>query len=92
MVAANFGFNLDSLIINHRFQPSDFYPIFQKAFSVTYEKFAMHIPSHPERPLFCACQIFDPKFIHLGDITQKDIRQYSIITELDNPSNNLLDE
>jgi hypothetical protein len=71
MVVANFRSNLNSLIINHYFQPSDFYPIFQKAFSVAYEKFAIHIPSYPERPLFHACQIFDPKFIHLA---RKDIR------------------
>ena len=59
---------------------------------MAYEKFAIHIPSHPGHPLFRACQIFDPKFIHHGDITRKDIRQFSIITKLNNPSNNLLDE
>jgi len=92
MVAANFGSNLDSLIISYNFRPSDFYLIFQQAFNVAYNKFALHIPSHPGRPLFRACRIFDPKFIHLGDITRKDIQKYSIIMELDNPSNNLLDE
>jgi hypothetical protein len=92
MVATSFGSDLDSLIINYHFRTGDFYPIFQQAFNVAHEKFATHIPSHPGRPLFRACQIFNPKFIHLGDITRKDIRRYSIITELDNPSNNLLDE
>lgn len=92
LVATSFGSDLDSLIINHHFRAGDFYPIFQQAFNVAHEKFATHIPSHPGRPLFRACQIFNPKFIHLGDITRKDIRRYSIITELDNPSNNLLDE
>ena len=42
--------------------------------------------------LFHACQIFNSKFIHSGDISRKDIRRYSIITELNNPSDDLLDE
>ncbi|CAG8649270.1 1267_t:CDS:2 [Rhizophagus irregularis] len=36
-------------------------------YSVVYEKFAIHIPSHPGHPLFHACQIFEPKFIHLDE-------------------------
>ena len=38
------------------------------------------------------CQIFDPKFICSSDITRRDIRQYNIIQELNDPSNVLLDE
>src|SRR3954447_3131932 len=92
MVTTSFGSNLDSLIINYHFRTNDFYPIFQQAFNMAYEKFAAHIPSHPGRPLFRVCQIFNPKFIHFSDITRKDIRHYNIITELDNLSNDLLDE
>src|SRR6266540_5012863 len=92
MIAISFGSDLNSLIINYYFWTDDFYLIFQQAFNVTYKKFATYISSHSGRLLFRACQIFNSKFIHLSDITQKDIRRYSIITELDNPSNNLLDE
>ncbi len=50
-----------------------------------------HIPQHPARSLFHACCVFDPLYIKMG--TQfKDIRQYSAITELFNPSNELLRE
>jgi hypothetical protein len=57
---------------------------------VAHQKFVAHISSHPGRPLFRACRIFDPK---LFDLTQRDIRQYNIIIkESNNPSNDLLDE
>ena len=84
MVATSF-FNLDSIVIFAQMS-------FQKAFEVAHEKFAAHIPSHPGRSLFHACQIFDLKFICSSDITQRDIRQYNIIQELNDPSNVLLDE
>ena len=35
---------------------------------------------------------FDPKFIHSGDALRKNIRQYNIIKEFDNPSDELLRE
>ncbi len=69
MIVISFESDLNSLIINYYFQTSDFYPIFQQAFNVAYEKFATHIPSYPGCSLFHACQIFNPKFIHLDDIT-----------------------
>ena len=59
---------------------------------MAHQKFAAHIPSHPGHPLFRACQIFDPKLIRFIDLTQRDIRQYNIIKEFNNPSNDLLDE
>jgi len=92
MNAKYFGPELDTLIVSKFFQPAEFYPIFRSAFSVAYQKFSAHIPSHPGRPLFFAAQVFNPKFFHLGDVTRKDIRNYSIIQELSNPSNELLHE
>ena len=59
---------------------------------MAYEKFSAHIPSHPGWSLFHTCQIFDPKFIQLCNIAQKDIHQYNIIRELNNPSDDLLNE
>jgi hypothetical protein len=56
----------------------------------------MHIPQHPARPLFRASRIFDPLYIkmgiQIGDISRNDICRYSIITELGNPSDELLRE
>ena len=92
MIATSFGYSLESIINEYYIQPEHCYITFQEAFKVAYEKFAAHIPSHPRHSLFYACQIFNPKYIHCGDVTRKDIRKYSIITELSNPSNNLLDE
>ena len=92
MVATSFGSDLDSIIIENNFLPIHYYTTFQEAFKMAYDKFAVHIPSHPGRPLFYACQVFNPKFIHFDNITRKDIYQYRIITELDNPSNELLYE
>lgn len=59
---------------------------------MAFQKFSTHIPQHPARSLFQACRIFDPTYFHLGDIHRKDIRRYSIIKELENPSDSLLHE
>ncbi|RHZ61421.1 hypothetical protein Glove_347g8 [Diversispora epigaea] len=83
---------LEDLIKDLKFNPEEFYLIFREAFEVTYEKFKFHIPNHPARSLFYASQVFDPKFIHIRDITRKDIRRYNIIKEFDNPSDGLLQE
>lgn len=90
--ATDFGFQIDEIITNNGFQPSEFYPIFQNAFAKAYLKFSVHIPSHPGRPLFYACQIFNPKFIHAGGVNQRNLRHYEIISELNNPSDTLLNE
>ena len=90
--ANNFGPLLEDLIKDLKFDPEEFYLIFQEAFGVAYEKFKLHIPNHPARSLFYASQVFDPKFIHIRDITRKDIRRYNIIKEFDNPSDGLLQE
>lgn len=90
--AAHFGSPMDEIISQNGFQPSEFYPIFQSAFAKAYLKFAAHIPSHPGRPFFNACQIFNPKFIHTGGVSQKNLRRYEIIPELSNPSDDLLNE
>ena len=92
MIATSFGYSLESIINEYYIQPEHCYITFQEAFKVAYEKFAAHIPSHSGRSLFYVCQIFNPKYIHCGDVTRKDIRKYSIITELSNPFNNLLDK
>ncbi|PKY57930.1 hypothetical protein RhiirA4_479378 [Rhizophagus irregularis] len=55
------------------------------AFEVAYNKFIAHIPNHPSQPLFNACQVFNPKYIHAGDLLRKNIRQYSVIKEFTNP-------
>ncbi|CAB4431722.1 unnamed protein product [Rhizophagus irregularis] len=83
---------LENLITQLRFNPSEIYPIFQATFEAAYEKFAAHIPNHPARQLFYSCQVFDPKFVHNGDISRKNIRQYNLIKEFDNPSDELLRE
>ncbi len=88
----DFGPFLKDLITQLRFNTDEFYLIFRAAFEVAYEKFAAHIPNHPARQLFFACQVFDPKFIQSGDISRKNIRQYSAIKEFDNPSDELLRE
>ncbi|EXX68674.1 hypothetical protein RirG_102990 [Rhizophagus irregularis DAOM 197198w] len=87
-----FGPLLENLITQLRFNPSEIYPIFQAAFEAAYEKFAAHIPNHPARQFFYSCQVFDPKFVHNGDIFRKNIRQYNFIKEFDNPSDELLRE
>ena len=55
-----------------------------------------HISQHPARPLFRASRIFDPLYIKMGiqvgDTSRNDICQYSSITELSNPSDELLQE
>jgi hypothetical protein len=84
---------LENLIIQLRFNTNELYPIFRAAFNAAYEKFTAHIPNHPSRQLFYACQVFDPKFIHNGDVLErKNIRQYNVIKEFDNPSDELLRE
>src|SRR4051794_28311056 len=92
ITAPYFGSEIENIIRQHLFNPDDFYPIFRQAFQVAYNKFSMHIPNHPARSLFYACQVFNPKYIHLGDIHRKDIRHYSAIIELDNTSDGLLCE
>ncbi|RHZ82876.1 hypothetical protein Glove_103g305 [Diversispora epigaea] len=77
-------------ITQYQFNPDDFYPIFRSAFNSAYKKFATHILQHPTRSLFHSSQIFDPLYlkigIHTGDTSHGDIRQYSAITKLSNPS------
>ena len=94
--AQNFGSDLDLLITQLRFNPNDFYKTFRSAFNSAYNKFMMHIPQHPARPLFRASRIFDPLYIKMGiqtgDTSRSDIRRYSTITELCNPSDELLRE
>ncbi|GBC16444.2 CGG triplet repeat-binding protein 1 [Rhizophagus irregularis DAOM 181602=DAOM 197198] len=88
----DFGLSLENLINSLRFNTHEFYSIFRAAFEAAYAKFAAHIPNHPARPLFHACQVFDPKFIHSGDVLRKNIRQYNKIKEFDNPSDELIRE
>ena len=90
--SSDFGSEIDLTIISHNFNPSDFYPIFCAAFEAALNKFNAHIPSHPACPLFYAAQIFDPKFILLGPLERKNLRQYRSIKELENPSDELLNE
>ncbi|CAB4427774.1 unnamed protein product [Rhizophagus irregularis] len=90
--STEFGSVLENLIIQLRFDVNELYIIFQAAFAVAYEKFAAHIPNHPCRQLFHACQVFDPKFIRNGDALRKNIQLYNAIKEFDNPSDELLRE
>jgi len=83
---------LKNLIIQLRFDVNELYTIFRAAFAAAYGKFAAHIPNHPCRQLFYACQVFDPKFIRNGDALRKNVRQYNAIKEFDNPSDELLQE
>src|SRR5260364_246892 len=91
-VATHFGTELETLISNLFFNPLDFYSIFRAAFQAAYDKFLLHIPNHPARPLFRAMRIFNPKFIQTGNIERRNIWQYSIIQELNNPSDDLIHE
>ena len=88
----NFGLDLDNTIVSHNFNTYDFYPIFRLAFKEAQTKFNAHIPLHPARFLFKAVQIFNPKYILLGSLGRKDLRQYNSIKELANPSDELLNE
>jgi len=90
--SSDFGSEIDLTIISDNFNPSDFYPTFHAAFEAALNKFNAHIPSHPACPLFHAAQIFDPKFILLGPLERKNLRQYKSIKELENPSDELLNE
>jgi len=92
ITAPYFGSEIENIISQHFFNPDDFYSIFRQAFQIAYNKFSAHIPNHPARLLFDACQVFNPQYIHLGDIQRKDIRHYSAIMEFDNPSDGLLCE
>ena len=87
-IATHFGTELDELMIQNLFNPQEFYPIFQAA----YNKFILHIPNHPARPLFRAACLFDPKYIHMGNNQRHNMYQYAIINGFDNPSNDLLRE
>jgi hypothetical protein len=91
-ISTHFGEELEEIITNLNFDPSEFYSIFQAAFQSAYKKFEAHIPDHPTRPLFCAVRLFDPKYMHTGNNQRHNIYQYSIISELDNPSDDLLHE
>lgn len=90
--AIHFGTELDEVITQLRFNPPEFYLIFQAAFEAAHKKFELHIPNHPARPLFCAARIFDPKYMHMGNSQRHSIYQYSIINELNNPSDDLVRE
>jgi hypothetical protein len=92
LTACYFGPEIENQILQRFNDSNGFYQIFRDAFQAAYKKFSTHVPDHPGRPLFYACQVFNPKYIHLGDIHRRDIRRYSIIKELDNPSENLLQE
>ncbi|CAG8464964.1 6664_t:CDS:2 [Diversispora eburnea] len=91
-ISTHFGEELEEIITNLNFNPSEFYSIFQAAFQSAYKKFEAHIPDHPTRPLFRAVRLFDPKYMHTGNNQRHNIYQYSIISELDNPSDDLLHE
>ena len=88
----NVSLDLDTTISFHNFNAYHFYPIFRSAFREAQNKFNAHIPSHPARPLFKAVQIFDPRYILLGSLERKNLRQYNAIRELANPSDELLYE
>ena len=85
-----FGSLIENLIIQFQFNTNELYTIFWAAFKTVYEKFATHILNHPTQQLFKACQVFNSKFIHNGNVLRKNIRQYSAIKEFDNPSDELL--
>jgi hypothetical protein len=90
--SSNFSLDLDTTITFHNFNTYDFYSIFRSAFREAQNKFNAHIPLHPARLLFKAVQIFDPRYILLGSLERKNLRQYNSIKELANPSNELLCE
>ena len=83
---------MNNLIISLRFNTQEVYDIFRAAFEAAYSKFSAHIPNHPARSIFYACQVFDPTFIHSGDGLRKNIQKYSVIKEFDNLSDELLRE
>ena len=87
--AAHFGIELDEIITRLRFDPPEFYPIFQAAFEAAYKKFGLHIPNHSAHSLFCVAHIFDPKYMHIGNTQRHSIY---VINEFNNPSNNLVHE
>jgi len=53
----NFGHSLNNLIISLRFNTQELYAIFRAAFEAAYSKFSAHIPNHPARSIFYACQV-----------------------------------
>ena len=90
--ASYFGSEIENIIQHYSFNPDHIYPIFHYAFQVAHDKFSAHIPNHPARSLFYACQVFNPQYIHSENIQRKNIRHYSAIIELDDPSYGLLCE
>ncbi|RIA98499.1 hypothetical protein C1645_812557, partial [Glomus cerebriforme] len=69
--AAHFGIELDEIITQLRFNPPEFYPIFQAAFEAAYKKFGLHIPNHPalhEWDIYCGLE-FD------GSVDENNDRQ-----------------
>ncbi|RGB26015.1 hypothetical protein C1646_770978 [Rhizophagus diaphanus] len=77
----DFGPSLEDLISQYQFNTNEFYAIFRTAFEVAYNKFVAHISNHPSLQLFNACQVFNPKYIHAGDLLRKNIRQYGVNKE-----------
>ncbi len=87
-----FDSKLEEQITLLSFNSNDFYPIFQNAFEVAYTKFSAHIPQHPGRAIFKACQIFNLFLFLISNILRKDIHHYDAIIEFQNPSNKLIIE
>ena len=84
--------SLENLITQLWFNTNELCPIFQAAFKAAYRKFAAHIPNHSAQQLFYACQDFNSKFVHNGDVLRKNIWQYNAIKEFNNLSDELLQE
>ena len=88
----SFSSELDATIRKYNGDPLNFYPIFRESFEISFKKFNSHIPIHPSYSLFKACQVFDPAYTCFGTIERRNIRQYSMIRELAEPSEDLLRE
>ncbi|RHZ54181.1 hypothetical protein Glove_429g9 [Diversispora epigaea] len=73
--ANNFEPLLKDLIKDLKFNPEEFYLIFQEVFEVVYEKFKLYISNHP------ACLLFYAKFDNSSDGL---LQKWRIYCELDN--------
>ena len=86
----NFGPNTDALLKDlNPHEQKMVAASFNKLFEKSLEKLSKHIDSHPVYALYKALRLFDPRQL---PTLSHDIKDYSAISELANPSAALLDE
>lgn len=75
----------------NQYDLSSYDVIFKEAFQLAYDKFKKHVDNHSALPIFKATRCFDPRYMQ-AQIERHDITLYRAIKELENPSNELINE